>query len=450
MKPIHLLADELNYELKLRGIVTTRKDASMKRKMLQKRLENERGRDLSFSDPDYNFVVEQGIINETLDSLRQLISEFSGPETDSGFQRIRSRLIYLTNRVKRIIIPDDDENDVVQTFKNESYATCVELEVELYDSIVHPQQLVEINKPSTSDNSVMLQQPILQNISKSVPVYKWDITKFSGDYRTLFSFLIKVNEFCKSRHVTKTELFESASDLFSDKAYIWYKSVENTVTDWDSLVKLIKKRFLIVKDFDDIVWEEIRNRTQGKHEPIHIYVAVMETYFSYLERPVQPCTKLKWIRKLTLPHYSTRMPLSPIDSISELIDICQKIDEDKFLENKYHPPPKISNLNPELVYLSSCEPSTSSSNISINTVETVEQNKQQNKKYNSNLRKYSNKNNANSSFKRNNNNSKSEKVCWNCNLPNHTYHYCRAKKNKFCYNCGKPNETVHTCKCSKN
>lgn len=147
------------------------------------------------------------------------------------------------------------------------------------------------------------------------------------------------------------------------------------------------------------------------------------------------------------------MLLAPIDTIADLIDICQKIDEDTFVENKYHPPPKTSNLNPELVYLSSCEPSTSSSIISIDTVDTFEQNKQQSKKYTTNFKKNSNKYKTNNIPKLNSksSNSASTKVCWNCNLANHTYHYCRAKKNKFCYNCGKPNETVHTCKnCSKN
>ena len=453
MKPVHLLSEELSYELRIRGIVTTRKDASIKRKMLQKCISKEVGRDLEYSDPEYNFENEQKIINEVLDNLRNLISEFSGPETDSGFLRIRSRLIHVTNRVKRIKFRVDDDDESIQTFKNESYATCIELEVLLGDNVVNTKQQIETNNSSNlivSNNPVEIQHTI-QNVTKSVPVYKWDITKFNGDYRTLFSFLVKVDELCKSRHVTRTELFQSASDLFSDKAYVWYKSIENTVTDWDSLVALIKKRFLVVKDFDDIIWDEIRTRTQGKHEPIHIYIAVMETYFTYLERPVHECTKLKWIRKLMLPHYLTRMPLSPINTISELIDICQKIDEDKFVENKYHPPPKTSNLNPDLVYLSSCEPSTSTSNMSINTVEISDNSEELNKKGKTNFKKNQNKNKSNKFSKSNKSNDKSAKTCWNCNLPNHTYHFCTARKNRFCHNCGKPNETVYSCKnCSKN
>lgn len=48
---------------------------------------------------------------------------------------------------------------------------------------------------------------------------------------SLLGFLERVEEYLKSRHVSKIELFDSGVDLFSDKAYLWFKSVENTVSD---------------------------------------------------------------------------------------------------------------------------------------------------------------------------------------------------------------------------
>lgn len=78
LRPIDLLSDELNYELRIRGIVSQRKDASQKRKILHKLLEKERGRNgLEYVDPDYRFESEREVIDTTIEALTQLISEFN-------------------------------------------------------------------------------------------------------------------------------------------------------------------------------------------------------------------------------------------------------------------------------------------------------------------------------------------------------------------------------------
>lgn len=434
LKPIHLHIEELNYELRVRGILTTRKDVNIKRKMLHRRLDTERGPDIELVDPDFDIDNEKRIIDETLGQLRNLINKFNGPETDSDFQRIRSRLIYITNRVKRIKIPTIDSDNSVQLYKNESYATCVELETLLFDSIVQEQPLPNLNTLSPPQS---LPQPSVrlssgnQQFQNSVPVYKWDISKFNGDSNTLLSFLNRIDELSKARNVTKSELLASAADLFSDKAYIWFKSIENSVNDWDQLVALLKTYFL-PSDFDDRIWDDIRDRTQGKKEPIHIYIAVMQTYFNLLQKPVHEGTKLRYIRKGILPHYNERLSVvtNPIKTVSELLDWCRKIDESQSYANDYHAPPKTSKFCPELIYLSNTEPSTSSSNVSVNTISYSFINTNSNKSRNINK-------NVDSNFN-------------NCGQPNHSYLYCTAIKTKFCFKCGMKNKTIRTCSCSKN
>lgn len=256
MKPNHLLADELNYELRIRGIVTQRKDVAEKRKMLARLLEKDRNRgNLLIVDDDFNFARKKVAIQGTLRSINDVIAEFEGSEADSTYKRVVSRIIHVTDRIKRIVVPDNDKNAEIATFKNESLADSLQLEVLLQDK-------VKEHHPTHMDASSLViptvqQQPVaqsIQNCSKSVLVYKWNIN-FSGDkHSDLPSFLERIDELCVSRHVNKKELFESATELFSGNALVWFRSIRDTVNDWDSLVNLMKREFLL-SDYVECIWE---------------------------------------------------------------------------------------------------------------------------------------------------------------------------------------------------
>lgn len=95
MKPVHLLSEELNYELRIRGINTTR-DIAAKRKILSRALEKERFRPLELIDAAFSFESEKEAVDKTLESINSLILEFEGPASDSLHKRIKSRLIHIT------------------------------------------------------------------------------------------------------------------------------------------------------------------------------------------------------------------------------------------------------------------------------------------------------------------------------------------------------------------
>lgn len=466
MKPIHLTSDELSYELRIRGITTSKKDVTVRRKMLHRRLTTDRGRDIAYADPKYDYDQEKQIIDSTLIELRQLIEEFEGPQTDSTFQRVKSRLIYITYRIQRICIPDNEKQNEITEFKNESFATAIELESILFEKAAESERVNNTpvhNSPKLDESRKSILENVnrsfrQENSGKSVPVYKWNL-KFSGESNcSLLNFLDRVEELCKARRVSKEELLESAVDLFSDRAYVWYKSVQSSVTDWQSLVHLLKLNFLPL-DLEESIWEEIRNRTQGKKEPIHIYVAVMDSLFKRLERTVCETTKIKYIRKNLLPLYSSSLALIDISSTNELIELCRKIDNAQLSTSKYHPPPRISTIDPELVYLSS-DVASSTSGSSLNLLQTnipIENKSRSTGTFNQNR-------NVNSSNNNNNNRSHTTRTtenvtagssgtknkCWNCDGWNHSFKHCRAKRTKFCFRCGRKNETTKTCTCTKN
>lgn len=425
MKPAHLLARELNYELRIRGIITERKDAQQKRKILAKLLEKDRARmDIVLRDPQYDFDDEKVVIDETIDSIKTVIGEFEGPESDSTCKRVRSRIIHLTERVKRIEVVDNERKEEIQTFKNESLATCLELEVLLEEKIVKDAALVDLT--SFSNSSAV--QPIVQNIVqpnfRSVPVYKWNL-QFSGDkHSDLIAFLERIEELRISRHVEKQELFESAVDLFSGNALLWFRSIRSSVQDWDSLVALLKYEFLPA-DYVDHVWEKLRNRVQLPSEPIHIYIAAMENLFSQLGHYVAECTKVKYIKKNLLPHYIQQLALVTINSLADLSMYCKKIDEAVVIKNNRPCTNRIASIEDTVT---DSKPHSTFRNDEPR-IKNEFRNSRSHKQNRSDLKPI---------------------VCWNCNQINHTYQDCRARRNTFCYRCGNPGATIKTCSCSKN
>lgn len=453
MRVNYLTKEQIDYELLIRDIKTTKKDLHTKRKMLRKLLDKEALGHREYEYDLFDFDVEKDAINQTIEVIRGLIEQFEGPETDSGFIRITTNLIHLMHRVNRIPIDSDDAEmlQYISNFKNEAKATCLELEALASENLQHP--VVAETSPANFNSTVMhntsfFPNLVSQNSNKSVPVYKWDL-KFSGDKgSSLKSFLERVDELCASRNVSKTELFNSACDLFSHNALVYFRSVKNSVSDWDGLVEKLVTEFLPI-DYDDQLWTEIRGRTQAKNESISMFVAIMETLFNRLNKPVAEKTRLKYIRKNILPHFISQLALTSVESISELVNYCKKIEDANSIKNSYRPPQNQCLLEPELAYKNI----TKSQPFSQQNV-TLPYNESKGKKPVNGGKQY-HKSSRNVSVINNNQPSTSSSssktiVCYNCGLQNHSFKNCRAPRKRFCFKCGKQGETVKTCSCSKN
>ncbi|KAF5280134.1 hypothetical protein FQA39_LY18136 [Lamprigera yunnana] len=184
-----------------------KKDVSTKRKIFAKLLEKERSRTgLLLTDTLYDFKNECTIVDQTLESIRNLICDFEGPQSDYLFKRIHSRLIYLDNRIKRIKV--EVENKVVETFKKESVASVLELEVLLSDKVFKnmkpPDGDLNLPQSSFSNQQPTTIQHCVNIFNKSVPVYKWGL-KFSGkDGSTLLLFLERTKEYCLAKGISET------------------------------------------------------------------------------------------------------------------------------------------------------------------------------------------------------------------------------------------------------
>lgn len=448
VKPNLLLKDELDYELKIRSVVTD-KPIEHKRKILGRLLvkERENGTDiLKLVDPSFGWDTEKAEINSTIDSIKTLISDFEGPTSDSVYIRARARICHLTTRISRLNLDAAEVSGIQQ--KNEWYAAAMYLDADLHEKVKEP--YVALQSPSTSfQNStsapnIQASTPVSSSFFKSTPVHKLGIS-FNGEPKNVLSFIERIEETAHSRHISKTDLFESASDLFSDKAIFWLRHVKASVRDWDSLISKLKADFLD-SDIDDDTWRQIREKRQSKHEPVILYIAVMEGLFNRLSYRSADVTKIKYIKRGLQKEYQQRLALQDINSIEDLGKFCKRLEE------------------ADVLGLTSSSHSRQISELCYDRSNNKETDKNENKAPNNyNNNKFSNsknKFNKNKNFDKNKDtvnadkaaasNKSDDSLCWKCGTPNHIFKYCRSKVfKKFCFKCGTPDVTTKTCnKCS--
>lgn len=451
----HLLIDELNYELEIRQTITQR-PMNEKRKILCRLLEKERmkpGCLIDMSSYDKPFEQECTEINFSVDSIKTLISDFEGSASDSLFKRIKSRLFHVLGRIKRVPLPSVEDEDVLRrarTFKNETYATCIQLEADLHER-VQPSRaaspnLLGFGDPSSFQPIINVPAPVI-NVGRSINLSEWGI-KFSGDGRQVFNFLERVEELALSRNVNRDELFRSAVELFTGEAFIWFRSIKDSVHDWESLVKRIKLDFLSA-EVDDDLWDQIKGRKQKKNETVVIFVSHMEALFSRLSHPPHETTKVKILRKNLLANFSNQLALVDIVSVSNLVDMCRKLE---------------ANLRPvneqSVAHVCSCSTSANagSSPSQSRSVKSPVSNSVNN--FRKNLSKNFKQNKAAHPINTQTNTSqepstssvpKTPSTCWNCGQQGHLFYNCKLQSKTFCYRCGLPNVTMRNCpKCSKN
>lgn len=422
INPNHLYTEELDYELRIRGCESSRKTVEQKRKILRGLYTKDQVRNIDiydYSDDIIEIDDEKNIISTTIDSLNKHIIEFEGgSKNDSTYKKLASRLNYLTNRVKRF--PSDNVEN--KTYKKEAYASCLELDVDLTAKVT-PEPLND-----TVESVPKVEPRNSNNISvSSYPLHKWNV-KFDGS-ENLYSFLEEIEELSSSRNVSQLDLFNSAHELFSGSAKVWLRRVKPTVHSWEELVQLLKQ-FYLPTDPEEALWEQIKLRRQGNKEPVHVYIAVMDTYFSRLSEEPSETTKIKFIKRNLCEKYAEKLTLIKIDTISQLLSNCKLIDDDE-TARKHIPKSKSTfSLGPDLAYIDNSLPgsSCSSSTFSNNS-----------------------KNNTSQKSGRPQTKSSNSISCWNCKGMGHSFTKCPSKRTKFCFKCGAPNYTVKNCiKCSKN
>jgi hypothetical protein len=355
-------------------------------------------------------TVEISLCKEKILTLQS--EGFSGMADSREYFKRYATLTHLLGRVARIKSLDDEQAQEVQLLKT--------LLREIEDS------LLEVAEGVDADRTLVVQESVTPSTSR-VPVYKWDL-RFSGDGTglSLNAFLERVEEYRVSRGATLLDLFNSATDLLSGPALIWFRSVRKYLSNWTQLVEGIREQYQHPA-YEYELWQEIRERTQGPGELIGTYVACMRNLFARLPSPASETQQLQVIKRNLNPFLLQGLALTEVSSVKELLLIGRKLEATRYLTTKYRPPTSSTSrvLEPDL----GC-PGTSGRRPSreIKSVASVEKVNPSPPSESSTLK------------------------CWNCDQTGHFFSFCRVKPRKlFCFVCGSKGVTKERCpNCSKN
>lgn len=384
-----LKSKELIYELAIRG-QTDVGDTDAKRKVLRGLLHREKhNRSLSVPQNNYAFATDVLEIRESISDIKEVLAKYTG-EPGNNCRRLETRLTHLSGRVERLVTDTDEE---VATQK-ELAAEVLVLEGE-FASAIKPVSPEVPSAPAGFSTPLRETSTFSHSRHGAAKVYKWGVT-FTGleNPDQIFEFLDRIEELRIARGASKVDLLNSAIDIFRDNALLWFRSIKNSIDNWEDLVDLLKKEFLPSHlDFD--IWEKIRSRKQSFSEKCAVYIATMENLFSRLQTLPEEKSRLDQIMFNMHSFYLERLALVEVTSIRQLSEVCRKLEEAR---SRMYPAgqkaSKVSVAHPSSSGLSSLH-------------------------------------------------------CWNCNQNNHVYYDCVHPRKKFCFGCGRPNTIKSACPACK-
>lgn len=431
-------APELIYELKIRNLEPSG-TVEVKRKILRGVLSQENA-NRSMSEPSvhpYTHTVDHQETVTSLDDLTTIIDTFSGSKSDAAFKRISSRLKHLSGRISKI----RTDNEVEEQAKRELFYRLLELEADLD---------LKVSSSTSTPTHTSYPTPVTSTRCTVAP-YKWNVF-FSGSDSTesVNSFLEKIESLRISRGVTQEELFHSAGDLFKGPAWTWYLNNRARVDNWHELVEKLRADFLPYF-YDDDLEREIQSRTQGPNERVSLFISAMEGLFNRLTVKPSEEVIVNRIRRNLLPFFIANLALHNPTTISELSELCKKLEESRVWSERYKPPPRYEKglLEPDL----SCALEFSRRMTSTFPYNPPSASTSSTSSYSRNPKKFESFSCQTPVYrpKRANVSSVHAIQCWNCNDTDHPHRFCLKPRTKFCFKCGRKNVVTAQCpRCTKN
>lgn len=429
MNSYQLKKREVEYELKIRGLSGTGK-ADELRKRLSKALSSSiPASDTVIASLDPATELEE--CHELLKTLKGLIKEYEGDKGE--YSRISARLLHLSARIERIPVTESTENDYQA--KKKEYGNKTKGMIVAFTKSKAPESNVIVaggsgntteakttTLPAATPSSSQVPQPavtVQETEYRPIPVYKWGLQFNNGPGESVGAFLQRVEELRRARGVSENQLFRSAVDLFSGGALIWYRSTIERIKSWSELCKELKIVFQ-TPDYDDMLINEIRNRTQGSDEPIDLFIAAIEGLYGRLSVQTLEADKLRTIQKNLNPWLLDKLCMFDIKSIEELRQMGRKAELGRLRTTHSRPPPRSSAvLEPDLAYVG-VDHRARSSNRGVSSVSVSKPSQVASK-------------------------------CWNCNSVGHRFRECRQERKRFCFRCGTQDTIRSNCpNCSKN
>lgn len=490
MDPNQLLKDELEFELHCRGIYDVKTCAPM-RKILREIFAQEASGATSIKlvaprDSLEQPLVEMGTCESKCCALAVALEEIRDNPDQSSLKRIHTRVSHLSHRIGYICPKEDDLQmryslikksiqHLVDTIISIRSADDVEGQDEIsqHDKEILQKSLGEeglkiiegIELGSSDPEKEITVEPVLTDVlvsnkiqdklasssrrhslvrtstidnvrprGKLVPVKDWGV-KFTGKNNTsINAFLERLNELKDARNAEDVDLYRYAIDLFEEDALIWFRANRDSIHNWGELVELLLVTFQ-KPSYQDELMDEIRKRTQGRHEKAVIFIATVQNMFNRLPIKLTEQQKLSILRKNLHPYYQQTICRDKFNTVSELIQVLRIIEHTKEnCENFREPETHAQHLEPDLAFQGN----------RYGTVNAIQETNYQSVSGN----RYGAVNAVQETNYQPVSNNLPPSKCWNCRAPGHRFRECTLPQQRlFCYRCGKFGETTKKCSC---
>ncbi|KAJ8914830.1 hypothetical protein NQ315_014842 [Exocentrus adspersus] len=137
--------------------------------------------------------------------------------------------------------------------------------------------------------------------------------------------------------VSKDQLLKSAPELFMEDALFWYRT--SHFNSWDDLTGKLREAYFQPYDYEYMLWDEIRRRTQGAQENVVNFVGAMENLFRKLPHLPSEETRLQLIKRNLLPYIQVQLSTQSTATITESIRLSRGIEETERRVQRFLPPP---------------------------------------------------------------------------------------------------------------
>lgn len=407
-----LIKDELIYEVKIRSETPASTVDGLRKQLRLLVIECPSE---AVTETDLVASEEIKVISAKIQELRFIIEKYDKTKGKNELYRSKALGYHIFHRLTRVIT----EDPALLLKKGE-------LSEVLEGLLYRVEKPVQVSGKSEAAGDGRHTVVTVHCTGDSTNVTKWNL-KFDGtDPR---SFLEKVDELKTAKGVSDDKFFSSVSQLFSDRAYIWYQGVKSEVSDWQQLKALILEEFDVV-DFDYRLMSEIRSRTQGVDEPVHIYFSVMNYLFSRLKDQMSEKDKLEILMHNIRPTFTQQLAMFDVGTVKELKEMCRKLEAAQQRAKLFTEPSRQSGsvINPKFAYQGKAKTQVSA---------VVQTHANKNVKMHKSVGSYGKSN--------------KEALCFKCGKGNHDFKTCgQASKVVRCYTCGELGYTKLTCpKCKK-
>lgn len=435
-----LLRDELIYEVTIRSETPSGTVEGL-RKQLRKLLIECPPEAILETDflPDTEFQT----ITDKLGDLSTIVEKYTSTRDRYSANRSKALGCHLTHRLLRVFVDDDPEKLAVKTHLTAN----LERLLSRIDSVGQSSVVSNDNIPAAD----VISQTVFPShviCAGDRNIGKWGL-KFNGQTDPR-SFLERVDELQLASGVSDVSLFQSAAQLFVDQALLWYRGIREQISSWRDLKNILLLEFDPV-DYDYRLLGEIRSRTQGLEEPIHIYISVMACMFARLKTPLSEEAKLEILLHNIRPSLSQQLALVNVTSIVELKDNCRKLEAARQRADFFVEPGKSGShtLSADFAYKGRSKQANAVNSVSEKRPTAFGKPSAPNNSYQQHNEANQHSRGQSTNFNR----STDAAVCYKCNRGGHNFRKCTAKPSKDnirCFGCGKSGVIISNCQDCQN